>query len=89
MHAELRAQQAEGLTVSAQTQRYYVLNGGVFQLRLVRFCVGSTEKIALTSYDIVIPGTYSIFIPLTNLRGLEVAQRGERCKKNLSLQILR
>ena len=81
VHAEMRAQQAEGLTVIAQTQRYYLLNGGVFQLRLVRFCVGSTDKIALTSYDIVIPGAYSIFIPPTNLRGIEVAQRGEWCKK--------
>ena len=73
----MRAQQAEGLTVIAQTQRYYLLNGGVFQLRLVRFCVGSTDKSALTSYDIVIPGAYSIFIPPTNLRGIEVAQRSE------------
>ena len=81
VHAEMRAQQAEGLTVIAQTQRCYVLNGGVFQLRLVRFCVGSTDKLALTSYEIVIPGTYSIFIPLTNLRGIEVTQRGEWCKK--------
>jgi len=65
------------LTVFAQTQRYYVLGGDVFQLRLARFFLFNTGKITLRSHEHVIPGTFSIFIPCTNLKGMEVALSSE------------
>ena len=89
MITEIWAQQAEVLTawhyslllqftVFAQTQKYYVLGRDVFQLRLARFFVFNTGKITLRSYEHVILGTFSIFIPCTNLRGMEVALSSER-----------